>query len=166
MYSLFKFFSWNKRNLIILSISPTFIFNAMKENYKFIEIISETDNVYYPWTSNSFRPEKFLAIALFSTVFSSINVTVGHAEKYPSSFITELSRAAIPGTNGPSIEAAELLKNEEIDVTVTGTVVDQNGESLPGVTVSVQGTTVGTSTDINGNYSITVPEGATLVFSF
>src|SRR5690606_16762523 len=52
------------------------------------------------------------------------------------------------------------------DVTVTGTVVDQNGESLPGVTISVQGTTIGTATDINGNYSITAPEGSTLVFSF
>src|SRR5690606_2420149 len=37
---------------------------------------------------------------------------------------------------------------------------------LPGVTVSVQGTAVGTATDLDGRYSISVPEGSTLVFSF
>ncbi|MEX2566314.1 MAG: TonB-dependent receptor [Cyclobacteriaceae bacterium] len=53
-----------------------------------------------------------------------------------------------------------------VDVTVTGTVVDSNGEPIPGVTVSVPGTTIGTATDLDGAYSISVPEGATLVFSF
>jgi TonB-linked SusC/RagA family outer membrane protein len=53
-----------------------------------------------------------------------------------------------------------------VDVTITGTVVDTNGEPLPGVTVSIPGTTVGTVTDLDGNYSLTVPEGSTLVFSF
>src|SRR5690606_33060750 len=53
-----------------------------------------------------------------------------------------------------------------VDVTVTGTVSDQNGEPLPGVTVSVPGTAIGTATDLDGRYSVTVPEGASLVFSF
>src|SRR5690554_1360331 len=52
------------------------------------------------------------------------------------------------------------------DVTVSGTVTDTQGEPLPGVTVSVLGTTVGTATDLDGRYSLTVPEGSTLVFSF
>lgn len=52
------------------------------------------------------------------------------------------------------------------DVTITGTVLDVSGEPLPGVTVSVPGTTVGTVTDLDGRYSITVPEGSALAFSF
>src|SRR5690606_3777199 len=52
------------------------------------------------------------------------------------------------------------------DVTVTGTVVDQNGEPIPGVTVSIPGTGIGTATDIDGSYTVVVPEGSTLVFSF
>src|SRR5690606_21554751 len=52
------------------------------------------------------------------------------------------------------------------DVTVTGTVVDQSGMPIPGVTVLVKGTTIGTSTDLDGKYSISIPEGSTLVFSF
>ena len=53
-----------------------------------------------------------------------------------------------------------------VDVTVSGTVVDQHGEPLPGVTVSVPGTSIGTATDLDGGYTITVPEGASLAFSF
>lgn len=52
---------------------------------------------------------------------------------------------------------------------ITGTVTSatQGEGAIPGVSVFVKGTTVATSTDINGRYSLTVPENAaTLVFSF
>lgn len=49
--------------------------------------------------------------------------------------------------------------------TVKGTVSDSNGP-LPGVTVLQAGTQNGTVTDVNGAYSINVPEGATLQVSF
>src|SRR5690606_2226582 len=61
---------------------------------------------------------------------------------------------------------SDLNLNIVVDVTVTGTVTDDTGKPTPGVTVSVPGTTIGTATDINGNYSLNVPEGSTLVFSF
>ncbi len=51
------------------------------------------------------------------------------------------------------------------DIRVTGHVTGNNGEPLPGVTVLVKGTTNGTATDGNGNFSLTVPENSTLVFS-
>jgi TonB-dependent starch-binding outer membrane protein SusC len=52
--------------------------------------------------------------------------------------------------------------------TVTGTVTDATtGESLPGVSIVLKGTSVGTSTNIDGKYSISVPgPGAILVYSF
>jgi len=51
--------------------------------------------------------------------------------------------------------------------TVTGTVSDQDGEALIGVTVVLKGTTIGGISDVSGNYSIEVPEGVeTLVFSY
>ena len=51
--------------------------------------------------------------------------------------------------------------------TITGTVISgEDNLSMPGVTVLVKGTTVGTSTDINGNFSLNVPNDATIVISF
>lgn len=51
--------------------------------------------------------------------------------------------------------------------TVTGTVVSyDDGSALPGVNVQVKGTSNSTATNVDGTYSITVPTGSTLVFSF
>jgi hypothetical protein len=52
-------------------------------------------------------------------------------------------------------------------VTITGTVTDEKGESLPGATVQVKGTSQGVLTDFNGKYSLEVVSvNPTLVFSF
>ncbi|HEY6505745.1 MAG TPA: SusC/RagA family TonB-linked outer membrane protein [Chitinophagaceae bacterium] len=49
--------------------------------------------------------------------------------------------------------------------TVSGTVSDENGKKLSGVSVSVKGTSVGTVTDTSGKYQIAAASNATLVFS-
>ncbi|HJP62349.1 MAG TPA: TonB-dependent receptor, partial [Mucilaginibacter sp.] len=49
---------------------------------------------------------------------------------------------------------------------VSGTVKDDQGLSIPGVTVTLKGTTTAVVTDANGKYAITAPSNATLVFSF
>ena len=49
---------------------------------------------------------------------------------------------------------------------ISGVVKDRNGAPLPGVAVVLKGTTVGTATDMDGKYTLTLPEGNyTLVFS-
>lgn len=52
------------------------------------------------------------------------------------------------------------------NITVSGTVKDNTGEPVIGAGVIVKGTTQGTSTDIDGNYSITCAPAAILEFSF
>lgn len=53
------------------------------------------------------------------------------------------------------------------NLNVKGSVTDMNRQPLPGVTVVVKGTTIGTITDADGNYSLNnVPPNATLMFSF
>jgi TonB-linked SusC/RagA family outer membrane protein len=52
------------------------------------------------------------------------------------------------------------------DVTVKGKVNDEQGQGLPGVSVVAKGTSVGTVTDLEGNYTVNVPGSTTLVFSF
>lgn len=50
--------------------------------------------------------------------------------------------------------------------TVTGKVTDDAGEGLPGVNVVIKGTTTGATTDLDGNFRLSVEDGTTLVFSF
>ena len=51
--------------------------------------------------------------------------------------------------------------------TITGKVVDPQGEPVPGASIVIKGTTRGTITDMDGNYTLPeVPEDAVLVFSF
>lgn len=56
---------------------------------------------------------------------------------------------------------------QEKKISINGTVRDAQQEPLPGVNVLVKGTTIGTTTDIDGNYFISVPDkNAVLVFSY
>ena len=52
------------------------------------------------------------------------------------------------------------------DIKLAGKVVDEKGEGLPGVTVVVKGTTLGTTTGPDGSFSLQAPENSTLVFSY
>ncbi len=52
------------------------------------------------------------------------------------------------------------------NIAVSGTVVEETGIPLPGVTILIKGTSSGTSTDLDGKYSLTVNNDATLVFSY
>ncbi len=49
---------------------------------------------------------------------------------------------------------------------LTGTVTDENGAGMPGVTIAKKGTSTGANSDVNGKYSIDVNPGDVLVFSF
>ena len=49
---------------------------------------------------------------------------------------------------------------------ITGNVSDESGVPLPGVNVTIKGTQTGTSTDFDGNYSITTSDNDVLSFSF
>ncbi|MCE7054948.1 SusC/RagA family TonB-linked outer membrane protein [Algoriphagus sp. AGSA1] len=52
-------------------------------------------------------------------------------------------------------------------VTISGIVVDEDsGETLPGVNIIIKGTATGTTTDLDGKFSISVNEGEVLVFSY
>jgi len=52
------------------------------------------------------------------------------------------------------------------DVSITGKVTDENGEGLPGASVIEKGTANGITTDLDGNYKLSLSDDATLVISF
>jgi TonB-dependent starch-binding outer membrane protein SusC len=63
----------------------------------------------------------------------------------------------------PSVED---VKQTVADVDISGKITDENGEGLPGASVVVKGTTNGITTNLDGNYKLTVPDNATLLISF
>ncbi|RYE16920.1 MAG: SusC/RagA family TonB-linked outer membrane protein, partial [Sphingobacteriaceae bacterium] len=51
-------------------------------------------------------------------------------------------------------------------VKITGKVIDENGQPLPGASVKLKDTKIGTVTDVNGLFSIEAPDQSVLIVSF
>lgn len=67
----------------------------------------------------------------------------------------------------PSFEVNNATIDAQADKKITGKVTDSSGASLPGVSIVVRGTTIGTVTDVDGQFNLKVPiEAKSLVFSF
>lgn len=60
----------------------------------------------------------------------------------------------------------KIVTGDILQSTVTGTVTDESGAPLPGASVVVKGTTTGTQTDFDGNYTLEVAGDGVLVFSY
>ena len=70
-------------------------------------------------------------------------------------------------SNAPQVPKPGSRVQEMIDRSVNGRVTDEKGDALPGVSIMIKGANQGTTTDGEGNYKLTVPDGAvTLIFSF
>ncbi len=74
-----------------------------------------------------------------------------------------LQFSALAATDGDVNELVNTVSLQQDGKTITGKVVDTAGEPIPGATVVVKGTTTGTITDMDGNFTLSgVPENATL----
>ncbi|MFT3738086.1 MAG: TonB-dependent receptor [Breznakibacter sp.] len=71
------------------------------------------------------------------------------------------------GNNGANTpDSGNVAMQQPQGIAVSGKVTDEKGEAIPGASVFIKGTQTGTISDINGQYSITAPKGATLVITF
>jgi TonB-linked SusC/RagA family outer membrane protein len=102
---------------------------------------------------------KFCTFVILLTLFGLFEFNVIAQDSfsngsYPETLISDNSRQ----NNSEAIDQQRRL---------TGSVKDENGEPLAGATVQIMGTTLGTLTDTNGNFTIDVPnEDASLMISF
>ena len=94
------------------------------------------------------KRSKFSKLLLFLLIASGYNVASYAAE------------------SGVSVSNGSLSSSSVAKVTTTGQVVDAKGEPLIGVSILEVGTTNGTITDIDGNFTLSVNEGATLEISY
>ena len=111
----------------------------------------------------------------YSFVFSSADVDTGKKISVSSenqsinAVIEQILRGQgltyeIQGKN--IILKKDILTSVDKKTKITGIVKDQYGEPIIGANVVVKGTTVGTITDIDGNYTLDVPSGASLQVSY
>ena len=75
--------------------------------------------------------------------------------------VVYLSKASTPSTPSVSTQAVKQTQAQ-----ITGRIIDSTGEPLIGVSILEKGTTNGTITDWDGNYTLNVAADATLVFSY
>lgn len=90
------------------------------------------------------------------------NVLYSLASSHGLTFRQVNERISVKLNKTPKDSLSQVLA----EVLISGQVVDAEGQPLPGVTVIIEGTSVGTVTDINGNYSLDAATGSVLVFSF
>jgi TonB-linked SusC/RagA family outer membrane protein len=62
--------------------------------------------------------------------------------------------------------ANAMPKQIQADIVVTGQVTDARGSGIPGVSIKLQNSTIATTTDNAGRYTIKVPENGVLIFSY
>lgn len=64
------------------------------------------------------------------------------------------------------IKNGEAAIEAAVDVDIKGKIIDENGEGLPGASIVVKGTGIGATTNLDGNYSLSVPDDAVIQISF
>jgi TonB-dependent starch-binding outer membrane protein SusC len=132
---------------------------TMESVFKQIESLSEFKFAY---NSTKLDVEKKISIKVDNqTIDAILDKILGSADfeyKVVDRYIIITDENSKTSTN---------LETEQQAKKVTGKVIDSSGSSLPGVSVVVKGTTNGTITDSNGEYSLSnIPEKGTLQFSF
>ncbi|AGA77595.1 TonB-dependent receptor [Echinicola vietnamensis] len=120
---------------------------------------SKTD---FSFVYNKGMVSKLEPVNMHVTNESLEQVLLQLATSHKLSFQQVNDRISVKAAETPAAEVTRAAAR----VTITGTVTDEEGGSLPGATVSVVGTSRGTVTDADGKYSIDVDEGETLQFSF
>jgi TonB-linked SusC/RagA family outer membrane protein len=99
--------------------------------------------------ANNFDPRKLVRIGAVTLVMLTASIPLF------SKTVSALETGLLTSTRGV-----------RADVVVRGQVNDASGAHLPGVSIKIKGTTTGTSSDTEGKYSISVPEGGVLVFTY
>lgn len=136
-------------------------FNETSLNEVFREIERETS---YQFTINE------------KSINKSLKISSPAQNRTVADLLTELSKQAnlkFRQVNN-NIAVTRLRKNDGdvlkieflADVDISGKITDENGQGLPGASVIQKGTTNGVTTDLDGNYKLTLPEDATIAISF
>lgn len=131
-----------------------------------LNILEKQSDYRFFYNSEQFNPKKKVTINFHGNMEEALQLIMGKDVSYVIS-----GKHVILKKNSAQPDQRLAVSNKPVfsraDIIVTGTVTDETTGPIPGVNVILKGTTVGTTTDTEGKFSLTVPdESAILVFSF
>ncbi len=134
---------------------------------KVINEIQKQTNVRFSFSSNSVNSNKIISYNVASKTVSEFLNDLKRLYNIDNKFINDRVILYTPVENGTSEKTTKPLDVVVVDKIITGKVVNEKGEALEGVTVSVKSKNIATQSTLDGNYSLkNIPEQSTLVFSF
>lgn len=154
-----------QKRLSVKEVSISVNFNNISIQEAFAYIESRTD---YVFNYDNYTIESNTRKISYVKHNSTVEKVLLHISRHARLHFKQINN----NINVNSIKQDDHTRDYPIDIllrniTVTGQVTDENGEKLPGVNVVLKGTSMGTVTDVSGDYAIQVPdENAVLVFSY
>jgi len=115
-----------------------------------LQIIEQQSSYHFVYSSSYVPVNKDVSITATNTLVTDVLATILNK--------TNLNYSVSDGG------LIVISKNKE--VLISGTIKDAKGIPLPGASVRVKGTGIGTSTDVNGKFNLNAPENAVLVVSY
>ncbi|QXP58015.1 TonB-dependent receptor [Cellulophaga sp. HaHa_2_95] len=150
--------------------------NAKVALVTFLDEVSKKHAVYFTYnpdalSGSSLNPEEYNYNRLDKILTKLEEKTSFDFEylgnKYYAVYGKKIERSILEKVQvGASKDIHTSLNFLEIQNSVSGKIIDQDGIPLAGANIIEKGTTNGTTTDFDGNYTITVSDNATLVFSY
>ncbi|MDD4762167.1 MAG: carboxypeptidase-like regulatory domain-containing protein, partial [Candidatus Pacebacteria bacterium] len=156
--------------LVMLFVLSITIGSAQKVNLNFSQKSLRT--VLESITEQTSHTLAFSKEAVDLSEAVTIRITDGELEQVLNQLLTprhigyEIRDNKIYIFDQPTAVKDETGQTPPQEVHLTGTVTDQNGEPIIGANIVVPGTTIGTVTNMDGRYSISLPQGSMLRISY
>ena len=134
------------------------------ENEEYAKVFSELEkqsNINFTYNRKSLS-KKLISVTAYNQSLGTVLEDIS----MHSDFMFKRVNGNIHVNKKPDSVKSEVQEEAVIEAIVSGTVTDEENNGIPGVSIIVKGTTIGTVTDVDGKYSLNAPEDGILVFSF
>jgi hypothetical protein len=132
---------------------------------KVLEYLEGKAGVNFLYSPELIDANRRISVEMSNTKFADI--LAGLSQKLQISYEISGKTIILKPQVVPKAKAGASINPSVADRTITGLVVDETGEGLPGVSIQAKGSTIGTSTDLDGKFRLVLGDDvSTLIFSY